>query len=103
MSSPQSYKNVSLEEIIIQLGVSKSMIRFWEDEFELPKRDNGTLQPLEIAQICLINTLIKEKGMTLEDAKKEFLFQQKSMIERYNTIETLQNIKQKLILFKEKL
>jgi DNA-binding transcriptional MerR regulator len=103
MSKKDSYKSLALEEIIIQLGVSKSMIRFWEEEFDLPKRENGTLNPLEVAQMRLINTLIKEKGMPLDEAKKEFLAQQKSMIQLHQAIESLEAIKQKLIALKDKL
>ena len=103
MSKKDGNKSLLLEEIIAQLGVSKSMIRFWEEEFDLPKRENGTLNPLEVAQMRLINTLIKEKGMPLDEAKKEFLAQQKSMIQLHQAIESLEAVKQRLMVLKDKL
>jgi DNA-binding transcriptional MerR regulator len=103
MSEKEFHKSLSIDAVIQKLGVSKSMIRFWEEEFDLPKRENGSMNPLEFAQMRLINTLIKEKGMTLEDAKKEFLTQQKSMIQLHQAIESLEAIKQKLMTLKDKL
>jgi DNA-binding transcriptional MerR regulator len=103
MSEKGFHNSISMDAVIQKLGVSKSMIRFWEEEFDLPKRENGSMNPLEFAQMRLINTLIKEKGMTLEDAKREFLSQQGKMIKIHKTLETLENLKEKLTKFKEKL
>jgi DNA-binding transcriptional MerR regulator len=103
MSENDSHKSLTMDAVIQKLGVSKSMIRFWEEEFDLPKRENGSMSPLEFAQMRLINTLIKEKGMTLEDAKKEFLTQQKSMIQVHLAIKSLQDIRLKLMALKDKL
>jgi DNA-binding transcriptional MerR regulator len=103
MSEKEFRKSVTIDAVIQKLGVSKSMIRFWEEEFDLPKRENGSMNPLEFAQMQLINTLIKDKGMTLEDAKKEFLTQQKSMIQVHQAIESLENLKLKLKALKDKL
>jgi DNA-binding transcriptional MerR regulator len=103
MSEKDFHKSISIDTVIQKLGVSKSVIRFWEDEFDLPKRENGTMNALEFAQMRLINTLIKDKGMTLEDAKKEFLTQQKSMIQLHLAIKNLEAIKLKLAALKEKL
>jgi DNA-binding transcriptional MerR regulator len=103
MSEKEFHKSFSMDTVIQKLGVSKSMIRFWEEEFDLPKRENGSMNPLEFAQMQLINTLIKDKGMTLEDAKKEFLAQQKSMIRLHQAIESLENLKLKLKALKDKL
>jgi DNA-binding transcriptional MerR regulator len=103
MSEKEFHKSISMDAVIQKLGVSKSMIRFWEEEFDLPKRENGSMSPLEFAQMRLINTLIKEKGMTLEDAKKEFLTQQKSMIQVHLAIKSLQDIRLKLMALKDKL
>jgi DNA-binding transcriptional MerR regulator len=103
MSEKDFHKSISIDTVIQKLGVSKSMIRFWEEEFDLPKRENGTMNALEFAQMRLINTLIKDKGMTLEDAKKEFLTQQKNMIQLHLAIKSLEDIKQKLAALKEKL
>jgi DNA-binding transcriptional MerR regulator len=103
MSEKDFHKSLTMDAVIQKLGVSKSMIRFWEEEFDLPKRENGSMNPLEFAQMRLINTLIKDKGMTLEDAKKEFLAQQKSMIRLHQAIESLEDLKLKLKALKDKL
>jgi DNA-binding transcriptional MerR regulator len=103
MSEKDNNSAISMDTVIQKLNVSKSMIRFWEEEFDLPKRENGSMNPLEFAQMKLINTLIKEKGMPLDEAKKEFLAQQKRMIQLHQAMETLQQIKLKLMALKEKL
>lgn len=103
MEKKDTHKNIPLEQITAQLSVSKAMIRFWEEEFDLPKRENGSMTPLELAQMRFIHSLIQDKGLTLADAKKEFQAQQSMITQLYKTIEKLEDIKRKLIDFKEKL
>jgi len=65
----------SIGEIAIMLNISSSMIRFWEKEFNQlkPKKSSsGTRQysKADIELIKKIHHLVKQKGFTLEGAKK---------------------------------
>lgn len=93
----------SIEEVAHTLNVSKSLLRFWEEEFSLHKRDNGTLNQLQVSEIRLIHSLIQDKGMTLEDAKAEFERQRPHLEMRFKTIENLEKIKMGLLNLKEKI
>jgi len=66
----------TIGEIADMFSVSKSLIRFWESEFDVlrpAKNSKGdrrfTRQNIE--QFRLIYHLVKERGFTLEGAKKE--------------------------------
>jgi DNA-binding transcriptional MerR regulator len=99
-----SHKNgIAVETAADMLGISKSLIRFWEEEFELPKRLNGSLSPLEMAQLCLIHALIIEKEMSLEDAKEAFGIENKFLTDKYEMIEKLKNIRQALLELRDKI
>jgi DNA-binding transcriptional MerR regulator len=89
--------HIKIEEIAQKLSVSKSQIRFWEEEFELPKRANGSMSRLEAAHITLIHELIQENGYTLEDAKATFLTKRKLVEKRFEMLENLKRIKLGLI------
>jgi DNA-binding transcriptional MerR regulator len=89
--------HVKVEEIAQKLSISKSQIRFWEEEFELPKRENGSMSHLEAAQIKLIHELIQENGFTLEDAKASFLNKRILVEKRFEILDNLKRIKLGLI------
>ncbi len=93
----------TVEEVAQSLNVSMSLLRFWEEEFGLPKRRNGKMNRLETAEIRLIHALIQDKGLTLEDAKMEFSRQRPHLEVRYKVIENLEKIRENLINLKENL
>ena len=43
MQNKNGQTHQTLQEVIEMLGVSKSLIRFWEEEFDLPQDENGVL------------------------------------------------------------
>ena len=72
----------SIGEVADLFGISKSVIRFWENEFDSlrpHKNSKGdrrfTLQNIE--QLREIHTLVKERGFTIDGARRE-LKRQKS-------------------------
>ena len=89
--------NIKVEAVAQTLGVSKSLIRFWEEEFALPKRENGSMSRLEAAEIKLIHELIQDNSLTLEDAKEAFSIKRITLEKRFETLEALERIKQGLI------
>lgn len=62
-------------EVASMFGVNTSLIRFWEKEFEVlrpakNKKGNRLFTPDDVANIRIIFHLVKEKGYTLEGARK---------------------------------
>jgi len=98
----------SISEVAEMFDVSKSLIRFWESEFEIlrpHKNSKGdrrfTQQNLE--QFQLIYHLVKERGFTLSGAKQELKLRQEREKEKLNVIETLERLKKMLADLKEEL
>jgi len=66
----------SIGEVAKMFNISKSLIRYWESEFEILKpHKNGKgerrFTKKNIEQLNLIYHLVKEKGFTLKGAKAE--------------------------------
>lgn len=97
----QTYQ--SIQEVAEMLGISKSLIRFWEEEFNLPRRDNGTLTRLEIDQIRMIYALIKEREMPLDEAKIAFGYERKKLLVKHKTLDRLIDLRVSLLKFKNEL
>lgn len=74
-SKPIEKSYYSIGEVAELLGVSQSLIRFWETEFEQlqPKKNrkgNRMYTPANIEQLRTIYHLVKERGYTLKGARK---------------------------------
>ncbi|MCB0507738.1 MAG: MerR family transcriptional regulator [Chitinophagales bacterium] len=66
----------SISEVAKQFGVATSLIRFWETEFDILKprktqKGNRLYTKKDIENFRLIYHLVKEKGYTLDGAKKK--------------------------------
>lgn len=77
--------------------VNQSLIRFWENEFDILKpRKNGKgdrlFRPEDIKNLKLIYHLLRERKYTMEGAK-EFLKQNKRAEEKFELIESLKKLK----------
>jgi DNA-binding transcriptional MerR regulator len=99
------FDDTSIEnlELARTLGVSRSLLRFWEEEFELPRRDDGRLTPLEADEVYLIYDLIETKGLPLQDAKVAFFIERKRLEMKYKTINKLKDIRASLTRLKSEL
>lgn len=65
----------SISEVSEMLQVNPSLLRFWEKEFDTlkprkNKKGNRLFTKEDIEQIKLIHHLVKEKGMTIQGARK---------------------------------
>lgn len=65
----------SMGEVAEMFDVNASLIRYWETQFSVirPKRNkkgNRFFSPQDVENLKLIYHLVKERGMTLEGAKK---------------------------------
>ena len=97
----QDYKTI--QEVAELLGISKSLIRFWEEEFDLPRREDNTLNPLEVDQLKSIQYLISEREMPLEDAKIAFLKEKQRLEAKHKTLNRLIEIRQALANLKKQI
>lgn len=103
MHSKNGQTHQTIQEVTEMLGISKSLIRFWEEEFGLPRLENGALSRLEIEQIKFINHLIKEREMPLDDAKSAFSFERERLIRKHKTLNRLIEIRQSLLDLQNKI
>lgn len=98
----------SIGEISEMLDISASMIRFWEKEFNQlkPKKSlSGTRQysKADIELIRRIHHLVKQKGFTLDGAKKALQnHDTRSELKLKESLETLENMKKSIELILEK-
>ncbi|MCI5080672.1 MAG: MerR family transcriptional regulator [Saprospiraceae bacterium] len=88
----------SIGEVAEKFKVSKSLIRFWEKEFDLLKPHKNskgerrfTKENLE--QLRLIYHLVKERGFTLEGAKREIRQQRALLKQKQQMIEKLKRLR----------
>lgn len=95
-------------EVAKAFGVNNSLIRFWEKEFDIlkPKKNNKgnrLFTAADLQNLKLIYHLVKEKGFTLDGARKRMKESPKSVIGNLEIISHLENIKQELIKIKNQL
>jgi len=98
----------SIGEVSEMFGVSKSLIRYWESEFSVLKphknsKGDRRFTRQNIEQLELIYFLVKEKGYTLEGAKKEILNNKSSLLKRKKVLDSLSKIRHGLIQMKDSL
>jgi DNA-binding transcriptional MerR regulator len=88
----------SIGEVAEMLAVSKSLIRYWETEFEFlsprkNKKGDRRFTKENIEQLLIIHHLLKERGFTIEGAKLEIKAQKKSLLARQEIMRRLVSLK----------
>jgi DNA-binding transcriptional MerR regulator len=91
----------SIGEVAEMFDVSKSLIRFWENEFDLLRphknsKGDRRFTPQNIEQMRVIYELVKERGFTLDGAKKEIVRLRRWENEKKEVIERLERLKELL-------
>ena len=91
----KSYYNIGV--VAKMFNVNQSLIRFWENEFDILKpKKNGKgdrlFRPEDVKNLKLIYSLLRERKFTLEGAK-EFLKKNKNVEEKFLAIESLKRVK----------
>jgi DNA-binding transcriptional MerR regulator len=109
------YKEKQIEKLYYSIGevsrmfnVNTSLIRFWEKEFDIikPKKNkkgNRFFTKQDINNIQLIYHLVKEKGMTLNGAKKKLKENKEDTVRNFEVIKSLTEIKNLLLQIKDNL
>ncbi|HEY0678040.1 MAG TPA: MerR family transcriptional regulator [Chitinophagaceae bacterium] len=87
----------SIGEVAEMFRVNTSLIRTWENEFDIiePRKNrkgDRHFRPVDIKNLVLIHHLIRQRKYTLEGAK-DYIRKNKSAAERFAMIQSLQKIK----------
>ena len=92
----------SIGEVAQMFQVKTSLIRFWEKEFDIlkpykNKKGDRFFSPKDIENIKTIFHLVKERGFTLEGARKKLKSNGSDSIDTVEIAKSLQKIKAFLI------
>ncbi|MGN0258257.1 MAG: MerR family transcriptional regulator [Bacteroides sp.] len=93
----------SVSEVAEMLGVSESLLRFWEKEFPqiTPKKAGRGIRQYrkeDIDTLKLIYHLVKERGMTLQGARQRLETNNKSQTDsNFELLERLRAIREELV------
>jgi DNA-binding transcriptional MerR regulator len=94
-------------EVAEMFKVNISLIRHWENEFDIlqPRKNrkgDRFFRPIDIKNLVLIHDLVRRRKFTLEGAK-EFLKKNQKAKEKHEMIQSLQKIKSFLLELKANL
>jgi DNA-binding transcriptional MerR regulator len=94
----------SIGEVATMFGVNTSLIRFWENEFDIlePRKNrkgDRFFKPSDIKNLQLIYDLLRRRKFTIEGAK-DYLKKNQRADERYGMIQSLQRLRAFLLELK---
>jgi DNA-binding transcriptional MerR regulator len=97
----------SIGDVAGMFKLNASLIRFWENEFDIlkPKKNSKGdrhFRPEDVKNLKLIYHLLRERKYTIEGAK-EFLKSNKSAVQKFELISSLRNLKSFLLELKTSL
>ena len=98
----------AIGEVAKMFDVNTSLIRFWENEFDIikPKKNkkgNRLFTRADIDNFHIIFHLVKERGFTLDGAKKKLKDNKDDTVKDVEIVKSLQKIKSFLIDLKDEL
>lgn len=103
------YRKPKIEKVFYSIGevadmfqVNTSLIRFWENEFDIlkpqkNKKGNRLFTPEDIENIKIIYHLVRERGLTLKGAKQKLKDNKEDTINKYELVDRLKDIRQMLL------
>ena len=96
----------SIGEVSLMFDVNKSLIRFWEKEFSIikPKKNkkgNRYFTERDINNFKIIFHLVKERGYTLDGAKKKLRENKEGTIKNVVIVNQLKDIRTQLVAIRE--
>ncbi len=109
------YREKKVEKLFYQIGEVSEMfsepvstIRFWEKEFDIlkPKKNNKgnrLFMQDDIKNLKLIHHLLRERGMTLDGAKKYLRNNRDDADYRLEIADTLRNIRAMLVEIRDEI
>lgn len=98
----------SIGEVAKMFEVKTSLIRFWEKEFDIlkPKKNkkgNRLFTQKDVDNLKVIYHLVKERGYTLEGAKKKLRENKDDTIQNEEIVERLKDIRAFLVELRDNL
>jgi DNA-binding transcriptional MerR regulator len=106
VNSDKIYYRIS--EIADMFGVNVSLLRYWEKEFPQikPKTNSRGVRlykQADIDIIALIFHLVKERGMTLDGARRKMRENREDVARNFEVVRRLKGIRQQLVILGETL
>jgi DNA-binding transcriptional MerR regulator len=94
----------TIEALAEQLGVSRQLLRFWEDEFGIARAEKtAPFTTDEADQLRVVHHLLKERGFTLEEARQSIERDAASILSRLRALEMLQKLHSQLTVLRQQL
>jgi DNA-binding transcriptional MerR regulator len=98
----------TIGEVANMFEVNTSLVRYWEKEFDIlkPKKNkkgNRLFTQQDLDNLKIIHHLVKERGFTLEGAKKKMKENKEDVINEREIIDHLNEIKSFLLELKKSL
>src|SRR3982750_2884285 len=97
----------SIGEVATMFKVNTSLIRYWENEFDIlePRKNrkgDRFFKPSDVKNLLLIHDLLRRRKFTIEGAK-EFIKKNKQAREKFEMIQSLQKLRSFLLELKANL
>lgn len=98
----------SIGEVAKMFDVNTSLVRFWEKEFDIlkPKKNakgNRLFTQKDVDNLKVIYHLVKERGFTLDGAKKKLRENKGDTIQNEEIVERLKDIRGFLVELRDNL
>lgn len=92
----------TIGEVAEMYNVNTSLIRYWDKEFDIikpfrNKKGNRLFTAADIDNFHIIYNLVKERGMTLEGAKRKLHDNREDTVNNIEVVRRLTDIKQQLL------
>ncbi len=92
----------SISEVADMFDVSKSLIRYWESEFDYLKPHKNSkgerrFTQVNLDQLSIIYHLVKERGFTLEGARNEIDRDKEKLAKKLQYIQKLKELRKTLL------
>ena len=96
----------SIQEVADHFAVNVSLLRFWEKEFDNinPKKTKGGTRQYtkkDVQEIEVVYSLVRDKGLTLEGARKVLKTNKTEFDRRVEALDRLQKVKKELLSLEE--
>lgn len=95
-------------EVAEMFHVNASLIRYWENEFDVlkPKKNkkgDRLFRPEDIRNLQLIYHLLRERKYTIEGVRKKLKDDRKATEQRFEMVQSLQKVRRFLVQLREQL
>jgi DNA-binding transcriptional MerR regulator len=95
-------------EVAEMFHVNASLIRYWENEFDIlkPKKNrkgDRLFRPDDIRNLQMIYHLLRERKFTIEGVRKKIKEERKVTEQRFEMVQSLQKIRRFLVQLKEQI